>query len=335
MADGVLTLGPPCGGDDTTTLQGAVNAVRVAGGGVIRSDAGATYRFGGTLNLDDVRHLTIDGQQSQWIYTGTQADAIRMASAVQVTCKQVRFSTTAPTFTGHVINTGWSAAQCDPSHLTFDGCEFSGPGTARAALRLDRAIITTIRECQFTGTAIGILGQDGSYSNVVRVRDSAFYGLGFCAIYNPGESWTADGNCFEPLASGRAGAVSQDVLLAPRALRITANWFGDVTTPGGTWIAAHALGLTVDGNFFGTAGSGPTDVCLRIFGSHGVSIVGNHNEIAAVLRGRAGDGTQLRGHARHEQRGCRHRDRPAVRRRPAVAEQRRTGRRLVNGAHEQ
>jgi hypothetical protein len=274
-----MVLGAPAStGDDTTHIQCAIDAVRIAGGGVIRCDAGATYRFGATLRLDDVRHLTIDGARSRWEYTGTGTEAISLRSALQVTWRDVRLASTSTAFTGHLITTGWSGANCDASHLTWEGCEFSGQGTARAALRLDRAILATIRECQFTGTLIAILGQDGSYSNVVRVRDSSFYSLGFCAIYNAGESWTVDANCFEPLVSGRAGAYSQDVLLLPRGLRFTGNWFGDVTTPGGTWIAARALGLTLNGNYFGPAGTGPTDVCVRLFGSQGVSIVGNHNE---------------------------------------------------------
>jgi hypothetical protein len=46
--------------------------------GVIRCDAGATYRFGATLRLDDVRHLTIDGARSRWEYTGTGTEAISL-----------------------------------------------------------------------------------------------------------------------------------------------------------------------------------------------------------------------------------------------------------------
>lgn len=260
-------------------LQAAITQLRANGGGVLECEPGATYVCFQPLNLDDLAHVTIRGNRSRWLYVGAGSDFVSLKSAVQVSLEQVRFTATNPAFTGHLVTTGWSAISRDTSHLTFDGCEFAGlvAGGARAGLRLDRGIFVGVQHCQFSGTNWGILGVDGSYSNVVSVRDSAFYSLRHAGIYNAGEAWTIESNGFEPLVSGQACAYSQDITLTAKAFAFNGNWCGDITVPGGAWVSVHASGLTASGNLFGSAGA-PTDPVFRLFGVQGGLITAAHNQ---------------------------------------------------------
>lgn len=269
-------------GDTAEDIQRAIDRLRRRGGGVLECEPGGTYLCDEPIVLDDLRHVTIDGARSEWVYTGT-GDFVRMRSAVQCKVVDLRIRATNPANAGHLISTGWSGLQRDPSHLTFDDCEFVSDGPARAGLRLDRAIFVTVRHCQFQGSHFGIVGQDGSYSNVVNIIDGcAFYSLRTAGIFNAGEAWRIEANGFEPLTNGAACAYSQDIATVAKGLTFRGNWCGDITTPGGAWIAARASGLVVDGNYFGSPG-GPTDPCLRLFACNGVAIGGNHNQTSSVF----------------------------------------------------
>jgi hypothetical protein len=259
-------------------LQAAIDRLRRAGGGVLRCESGAVYTCDAPIRCDDLVQVTIAGARSLWLFPGPLETCVTARSAIQLAIRDVRLRATHPAFAGHLLSTGWSPAQRDTSHLTVACCEFVSDGPARAALRLDRGIFVVVDQCQFQGANWGILGLDGSYSNVVTIRGCAFYSLRHAAIMNAGEAWTIDGNGFEPLVSGAACAYTQDIATtAAKSLVMRGNWCGDITTPGGCWVAVRASGLVLEGNYFGSPG-GPGDPCLRLFACQGVSVTGNHNQ---------------------------------------------------------
>lgn len=265
------------------SLQDQIDALRARGGGVLECKPGATYLCDAPISLDDLRHVTIRGNRSRWIYTGAAGDAVTLRSACQVALHELRVSATHPSFTGHLVSTGWSEQQADASHLTFDDVEFGLAGdVGRAGLRLDRAIFARVQHCQFAGTYWGILGVDGSYSNVVSIRDCAFYSLRHAGIFNAGEAWSIESNGFEPLVNGTAAAYSQDIATIAKGLRFCGNWCGDVTVPGGAWLSVRASGLTVEGNLFGTAG-GPDEPVIRMFAVQGATVTTSHNQVSSAF----------------------------------------------------
>lgn len=274
----------PSGGDDSASIQSAIETIRSAGGGTLRCRPGAVYHFASPIRFDDCWRFTVEGNHSTWNYTGHAADAITLKSAVLGTFRELRLTYSDPAFGGHLVSTDWSARALDASHLSFRDVEFSGPanGNARALLRLNRAIFTAVDHCQFMGGHIGILGCDGAYSNITRIVSSAFYSLRFAGIYNAGEGWTIDSNGFEPLTSGQACAYTQDMSTVAKGFAYTRNWHGDITQPGGSWVSVRASGLSLDANYFGSPG-GPADPCLRLFAVQGGQITANHNQTTACF----------------------------------------------------
>jgi hypothetical protein len=260
-------------------LQAQIDQLRVSGGGVLNCEPGHRYECAQPLVFDDLRHVTILGNRSQWVYTGNGPAFVTANSACQVTWQDVRF-TAAPGFTGHLVTTGWSGRCSDASHLSWLGCEFDGGGSARACLRLDRGIFLNVQRSQFTRANYGILGLDGTYSNVVTISEAcAFYSLNYAGVVNAGESWTITGNGFEPLTNGTACAYTQSILLATKGLTFSGNWCGDITKPGGCWVAVRGSGVRVVGNMFGAAGD-VSDPCVRFFAVQGGTVEGNHNQVS-------------------------------------------------------
>ena len=257
-------------------LQADIDRLRTCGGGVLHCQPGETYVCNQPLSFDDVVQVTVDGARSRWVYTGP-GDFISAKSAIQVTWRDVRVKADAG-HTGHLVSTGWSQAQRDPSHLRFVDCEFVGGGASRACLRLDRAIFTDVSHCQFSGANWGILGLDGSYSNVTTIgRGCAFYSLNHAGIYNAGESWTIDGNGFEPLTNHTACAYSQDLNLWVKGFAFARNWCGDISANGGAWVSVRGAAVRIDANYFGSPGS-ITDPCVQFFGVQSALVTANHNQ---------------------------------------------------------
>ncbi len=206
-----------------------------------------------------------------------QTPFISLASSQRIAFRDLTISYSHPGFTGPLVACGHSPALgSDPGYLHFEGLSFQGVGgavNAATCLDLGLALMVTVNRCRFTMAKVGIAGVTSGYSNVVTIgQGTTFMHLGEAGIKNAGEAWLIQNCCFEPLASGQSGAYVQDLSYWSRGLTFDTCWFGDVGQPGRSWITARSLGLKVTGCQFGSPGTGPADVSLRIAAGQGVKI---------------------------------------------------------------
>lgn len=269
----VAVARPSAQASASSLLQSAIDQLR-GRGGVLRCAPGVTYLCDQPIVFDDVAQVTVEGNRSCWYYTGAGPAFVSARGALQVSWHDLRLHA-APGFAGYLVDTDWSGTRRDPSHLRWTDCEFVGGGSARACLRLNRAIFSSVDHCQFTGAHWGILGVDGAYSNVTTIGGaSAFYSLNQAGIYNAGESWTISGNGFEPLTNGTACAYTQDLALYVKGFSYHGNWHGDITQPGGCWVTVRGGGLSFGTNYWGE----PQGPCVRFVGVQGAVMHTSHNQ---------------------------------------------------------
>jgi hypothetical protein len=270
--------------DDTAAIQSAIDAVPVTGGTVF-FPAGKLFRCAGQLVLDNREGLQLVGGRAgtgqpgsppHILYTGSGARFLSMHSVVSCSLVSLCIRYDNPQFTGHLVDFDWSGLNRDPVSIRIEDCAFSGlePAVnARSLVRLNRAIVTTLRNCWFAYGDIAILGGSPHYSNAIQVQNCCFNYQNVCSIKNAVDTWLITGCTFEPRRDWTAAAYMQDAGRYAWSLNFIGNWFGDAIN-GGTWIQTQSLGLNFNGNRFETAGAGST--CLRLTYSEGIHVVGNH-----------------------------------------------------------
>jgi hypothetical protein len=279
--------------DDTAAIQRAINEANAIGGGTVHLEGslGRNFKCAGQLSLDGKRGVILSGnpgqsgvENAQLIYTGRTAPFVSIRSAQAITFEGLKISYSDRSFSGSLVETGHGAVKADASYLLFDRCLFmgmAGANNADALLSLPLCILSTVRNCLFQGSNVGISGRSGAYSNAIQITDCTFAQQRSVAIRGGGESWLISGCGFEPLAGGRAGAYQQEPGTTAYGLVILGCWMGDVSAGGGCWIdlsAAPALGLNIIGNRIAAAGTG-SDTAIKIGkGNQGVNIAGNRME---------------------------------------------------------
>jgi hypothetical protein len=270
--------------DDTAAIQNAINAVPVSGGTVF-FPAGKLFRCAGQLTLDNREGLQLIGGRAgtgppgstpHILYTGAGARFLSLHSVASVSLVSLCIRYNNPAFTGDLVDFDWSGLNRDPVFIRIEDCAFSGmePAVnARSLVRLNRAIVTTLRNCWFAYADVAILGGSPHYSNAIQVENCCFNYQNVSAIKNAVDTWLISGCTFEPRRDWTAGAYTQDPGRYAWSLNFIGNWFGDAIS-GGTWVTTQSLGLNFNGNRFETAGAGST--CLRLTYSEGIHVVGNH-----------------------------------------------------------
>ncbi len=270
--------------DDTAAIQAAINAAPAAGGTVF-FPAGKLFRCAGQLILDNREGLQLVGGRAgtgppgstpHILYTGSGARFLSLHSVASVSLVSLCIRYNNINFRGDLVDFDWSAINRDPVFIRIEDCGFSGiePAVnARSLVRLNRAIVTTLRNCWFAYSDVAILGGSPDYSNAIQVDNCCFNYQNVSCIKNAVDTWLVSGCTFEPRRDWTAGAYIQDPGRYAWSLNFIGNWFGDAIN-GGTWISTQSLGLNFNGNRFETAGGGST--CLRLTYSEGIHVVGNH-----------------------------------------------------------
>lgn len=275
--------------DNTAAIQAAINAVG-SDGGTVFFPLG-TFKCAGSLILDGKRGIRLIGartaessQTATLRYTGSGSFFLSLHSSVDIRLRglSVQYDNTA--FTGSLVDCD-NINSFDSTFINIEECSFGGIGSAvnaKACIRLNKTIISSVRNCWFKLAKVGILGRDPGYSNAIQIEDCAFssadpsQSLSEAAIKSAGESWLISGCTFEPLTNGSVVAYWQDTssqAAYARGLAFVANWFGDASTAG-VCITAKALGFAATGNFFAIS-SPAQSVCLRFVTSEGVHVAGN------------------------------------------------------------
>jgi hypothetical protein len=283
--------------DDSVPIQAAYEAVKATGGKICIPPG--RYRCADTLNLNDNKHRVVfegtadrNFPENSLEFTRATGHLVTLYSAHDVSFRQIKFAYANTAYAGDLVDLDWSDPQhpSDPAYVDFDDCTFTGTTSvknARSLLRLNRAIICSVRRCGFLWTNIGILGQDGAYSNAHTITECAFNFCDGAAIKNPGEAWTIINCTFEPDSYGRASGIDHD----PKApigpaygLTIIGGWFGDAKVAGKCWITAKTLGMALVGARMGQAGPDVNDGCLKLLeGCQGVTVLGGALEGTGII----------------------------------------------------
>jgi hypothetical protein len=261
--------------DDTAAIQAAIGAAAAGNGGIVFFPAGV-YMCASTLRLDGTQSMRLEGTPTTELqYTGTADTFISATGTFRFTLRWLRITYTSSTFTGVLVRLDGSSTS-DSGDALIENCVLggvSGAKNAAALVSLDGTISSTIRNCdmEYADVAIRGIGTVRGYSNAIQVQDNAFPSgaLGTAAIINAGQAWLIQGNTFENLQSGAAGAfISAN---APGdSVSFIGNWFGDANDQG-TWITWSGANLLVAGNYFS---GGATGIAFSP-GSPGISIISN------------------------------------------------------------
>lgn len=274
--------------DDTAAIQAAIDALPTAGG-VVFFPSG-TYLCASSLVISSSkRNVQLVGEggmsagasvPSTLLFTGTGSGSFinaQHSTSFRVSDLAVYYND--PAFTGHVIDIR-NTSGSDPAFWRVERCNIGGYTgiTAGSAIgiSLDKAIDGTIEQCHFFKCSFAIKGvsSGSNYSNGIVIRGCVFHTSETAHIRNAAQSWLIQGNVFESLRSGGAGAILNESGVAMQGVTIESNWYGDITAAvGGNQINAQFSGVAILGNYFG-ANSGVTTI-LVANSSAGFVINGN------------------------------------------------------------
>ncbi|HEV7427400.1 MAG TPA: glycosyl hydrolase family 28-related protein [Thermoanaerobaculia bacterium] len=275
--------------DNTAAIQAAINAAG-SDGGTVFFPAG-TFKCTGSLSLDGKTGIQLMGaRMSEGVrsptlqYTGFGPAFLSLHSSSDIRLHGLSIQYDNTSFSGVLVDCD-NINSSDTSLVRIEHCSFSGLGSAvnaRACIRLNNTICSSVRNCSFLRARTAILGRDSGYSNAIQIECCEFgsadpsVSLSEANIKNGGEAWLISGCTFEPISNGSVVAYWQDPTPQggyARGLAFVGNWFGDASAAG-VCVTAKALGFAATGNFF-AIGSPAASVCLRLAQSEGIHIAGN------------------------------------------------------------
>lgn len=280
------------GTDNTSALNTLITSVHNAHGGVILFPAGY-YLFNSLIDATSKSNVTLRGLG--WAGSGTNTAAAAPSVRLISTCASsaamswnsgfnngledlwLSHTSTALTTWLTVNNT----ATYDPQFHHITGCWFYSGVTTRNTIYwidLNKSDNITIEKNVFEGGFTSVVGamSTGSYANTIRIRDNQFARGGSAPLRGGGQAWTIEGNTFENLSGGTAGAYSIAASPIPlMGLTYTGNWHGDVTASGGLWLNLKGTGIHIAGNFFAGNGIANATYAVSMNGVVGFSITGN------------------------------------------------------------
>lgn len=270
--------------DNTTAIQTAIDAAKLAGGKVYVPPG--IYKYASMLVLDGWEGGGIIGvgddggeiaaPKSELRFTGTGSGrGISARSIFGFTFKGILFTYTSTSFTGDLIDIDGGTHAADCTNFSIIGCGSLHKGasiTARSIIRMNQAINGIIYDCGWGGgvNTIRLGDPGGAYVVGVKVTNCTFNYANDSHILigsSDAENIVIDNCRFEASINttgikGATTAVDGGNCLC-YALQITNNWFGDA---GGSvdWIEGlRTIGngpATISGNYFADCGVAGTHI---------------------------------------------------------------------------
>lgn len=274
---------------DTAAFAAAKTALVQTGnarGGKILVPPG-DYRLSAGLNCDDTQGVTIEGlagratNQPRILFSPSTGSLITGKSSQGMTLRNLRLEYSHAAYAGDFLNFDHSVAATDVFFLVIENCWIGGVAgavLANSLVRLNKTIISSVRNCRLIRGVVGVRGRNPDYSNAIQIEGCEFNTLSTAGVYNPGEGWKVSGCTFEPTSGGGASGIDHDFVATVQGIDIHGNWFGDVSTGAAQWIRLKALGLSIKGNRFASPGPTAGSAIMRLNTCEGVSIMGNRFE---------------------------------------------------------
>jgi hypothetical protein len=276
--------------DSARAIQSAMSFAARAGGGSVFLASG-TYLCRSVLRADGTTGVRLEGEGSETPgsqpasalrYTGRGDRFISARSSMAFGLRGLGIFADNEEFTGVIVDLSRaeSDARPDSAFALIEDCVIMGGNlltNAGAAISLDRAITSTIRNCNLGNAQTAIRGRTDdatSYSNAIQIYSCHLTHTAVAHISNPGSAWIVEGCTFSALADGRAGAIQCEAVAG--ALSVIGCWMGDVTSDSGsTWILFHGGGLSVMGNSIGGNQSSTTAISFVGGANRGIDIRAN------------------------------------------------------------
>jgi hypothetical protein len=243
-------------------ISTALSMLPTVGGrrtGSILLPAAKSYDVTTMLNLDGAASVVIKGEGGTsgyprlvWKGGAGSGPMIQMRSAFGIEFRSVLLGYDNAAYDGELIVCGHDGSGQD-TNFELDRCWVGGLGAASGAawlLNPKQAINSKVRNGFFQNAQNAIKGRDGgTYTTTLTIEDNQFAQLPGDAIYNPDNTWRILNNTFEPSPDGSACGINHDLSYWTQALVMEGNYFGDVTSGGGTWVKLRASGSRLVGNF--------------------------------------------------------------------------------------
>lgn len=280
--------------DSYTAIMDTIAAVPV-GGGKIHFPNG-TYLCSGTIDLEDLKNITFEGETVSRAYSDEQAATIQYTSssgsliefngAIGITFRGLNLSYTHASYASNFIVMAQGTGAADAKEVIFEDCSIMGDtGGSMDALCLikagDEMYDLLVQRCILSGARVGILGTSNTIimANNVVIRDNLFLDpFTDVMIKVGGQQWVIERNDIEPATSGRKMASISLTSVGVYQLSVLNNLFVDgnhadsvcVDLSGGPVRVAYFAGNTFSdvhtGSIAITCGSNAVD---------GLTIVGN------------------------------------------------------------
>lgn len=240
--------------DNTTAIQNFINSVPSTGAQVYIPSTSGNCLFSGTISSNGKNYVRFYGNgtvsnsvvSSSLVYTGSGARAFDLRDSVGWVFENFSLTATNNAFSGTLIDCGGNASvsfYCSLMQMTLNGNSTNTP----TCLDLSKSIEAVVEQSNFNACNIGILGQQTlGQSTVAHIHGNQFYHSQTMSISDCGEAWNIYANTFENLASGAAGAFSNNSARPCKGLVYNGNWHGDANGTG-TWITVTAEGAHFSG----------------------------------------------------------------------------------------
>lgn len=276
--------------DDTAAIQAAIAALPQGGankGGAVFFPPGQ-YAYSAALNLDSKKNIVLEGAGANtdaaaamltWKGAAGSGSAISARASQGLVLRGLRLDYDSASYDGNLIRFG-AISGTGTTLAKIEDCWIGGKSgltSARCGLLADGANDVIVTNTSFQNSNVGIIGWDGNFSNVITVDGCLFNHMVAGAITNPQQAWTVRNTAFEPLTSGKAGALIQDDTvggLNSVGLVVAGCWFGDTFAANGEWMNIRATGAIIAGNYMDATGQAGTSH-ITLDRCEGVNISGN------------------------------------------------------------
>lgn len=224
------------------------------------------FLFSRGLNLSNRVNIKIRGYggpstnstpTTRLIYTGSDSSTfLNLGSCNGFVLENLGIGWNNASYSGYLIDLRHTVGHANTNNNVFHHCVLrsvgSGGNLLPALVTMDGSYGNIFDLVSFFGGQYNVIGLTDMWGfvNAPVFRACFFSSAAISAILNPGVAWHLDTCIFEPLASGAAGAITQDSngISLSHGLTITSPWMGDaLDSATGTWITWSGTGLAVAG----------------------------------------------------------------------------------------
>lgn len=233
------------------------------------------YNFASVLDWAGLAHVTFIGNASSANHSGEPSlrftgsgstQVFNMEDWAGVRWENIRFEVPASGFTGDMFKQTFGTS--DPNNLAWINCSFSEGANgntviSNSLLNLNGVIDSVVRDCFFTGSKNGIIGEETIASNHITIDTCQFRNQSLAGIYSPGGTgWVIINPAFHGSNTGTAVGLLHHPTRYSYGLKILSGYTEAVLSGTGTWVSVRGVGISISGMYIATPNAG--GACIAI-----------------------------------------------------------------------